>query len=76
MKKTDLEIAEEFFNMLKRNGVNIDEKFDEGKEFIINTEFQAPVNSWETLTFCFNEGKYSRIMGYLGDYYCDEIHKN
>lgn len=69
---TDLEIAKQFFKMLKDNGVDVREDNDNGPEFIIIDS----ISGKETLNFCFHEtGTYWRIMGYLGDYYSDEIHK-
>lgn len=70
---TDLEIAESFFEMLKKHGVHVKEDFDSGKEF----EIFESVTDKPTLNFCFHEdGSYWRIMGYIGDYFTDEIHKD
>jgi len=74
---TDLEIAESFFLMLKKHGVTITEDFDCGKEFtVVQSIVYGGNNKGETITFCFDEeGNYWRIMGYVGDFYTDEIHK-
>lgn len=76
--KTDIEILEEFCAMLRRNGVEVQESYDEGKEFTIISKYPiGGANSGnKTLTLCTHEdGSYWRIMGFVGDYFTDEIHK-
>lgn len=77
---TDLDLAKKFFAMLKRHGVKIVESYDNGKEFTIREHIgygMSPNNPHgDILTFCFYEdGGYWRIMGYVGDFYTDEVHK-
>lgn len=78
-KMKDADIMKLFFDMLKRNGVNVIEEFDEGKEWTIIS--RIPVGGIgneenRTLTFCSdNDGNYWRIMGFIGTDFTDEIHK-
>jgi hypothetical protein len=74
---TDLQIMELFFGMLKRNGVEVLEEYDNGKEFTIISQFNVGGGNKEnrTLTFCVDEsGKYWRIMGYIGDFFTSKVH--
>ena len=65
-----------FFDMLKRNGVNIVEEFDEGKEWTIISKNLVGNKDNRTLTFCTdNDGNYWRIMGFVGNCFTDDIHK-
>jgi len=75
---TDAEIAEMFFDMLKRNGVKITKTDDGGPGWIVHEYIGYAKHGTETLEFCFHEhdGSYWRIMGYVGDFYTDEIHKS
>lgn len=74
MNKTDVQIAWEFFEMLKRNGTNIEYTSDGGQGFKIITH----CFNTDTLEFCFHpDGSYWRIMGYdETGCYCDDIHKD
>ncbi len=70
---SDLEIAKLFFDMLKRNGVRIEETDDNGPGFKIIDKIQGD----ETIEVCFfDDGSYWRIMGYTERGYSDEIHKD
>jgi hypothetical protein len=74
---TDQHIMQLFFNMLKRNGVEVLEEYDKGKEFTIISQFNVGGGNKEnrTLTFCVDEsGKYWRIMGYIGDFFTSKVH--
>lgn len=79
---TDLEIARQFFAMLKKNGVKVIEGDDNGPEFTIRETigYSQSTNNPEgdTLTFCFYRegGDYWRIMGFVGSHYTDEVHKD
>lgn len=69
---TDFKIAKKFFEMLKGEGVKVQETNDGGPGFQIFDH----ISDKPTLEFCFHEdGSYWRIMGFLGDYFSDEIHK-
>lgn len=73
---TDRDIMQMFFDMLKRNGVNIEESSDEGKEWTIISDTEIGNGSNKTLTFCTDgDGDYWRIMGFVGNHFTDEIHK-
>lgn len=70
---TDAAIAKMFFEMLKSHGVMVKETRGGGPGWKIFDH----VSGKETLEFCFDHpGKYWRIMGFLGEYYSDEIHKD
>jgi hypothetical protein len=72
---TDEEITTMFFDMLKRDGVEIEQTYDEGKEYTIKSNAAQNINN-NTLTFCLDvNGSFNRIMGYVGDYFSDEVHK-
>ena len=71
----DKEILKVFVDMLKRNGVEVGESYDEGLEYTIKNNNTRGLNK-DTLTFCLDdEGNFNRIMGFTGDYFSDEIFK-
>ncbi len=75
MTKNDVQIAWEFFEMLKRNGVSLEYTSDSGQGFKVLNHMDGE----ETIEFCFYpDGKYWRIMGYVGPsgFYSDDIHKD
>ena len=79
IKRTDLQIAEDFFNMLKRNGVTI-------KEYIESNGakcFTIVAHGWEDVEATefsfFEDGDYWRIDGAVygnnfGGYHMNKIH--
>jgi hypothetical protein len=75
---TDIEIALQFFERLKRKGVDIRESYDNGREFTVHSTGSVP---GETITFCFRDDEsYDRIMGYVGNiqvpcFFIDDVHK-
>jgi hypothetical protein len=73
---TDFDIAHDFFEMLKKNGVDIHLDIEDGLEATIRSRTSQGSNG-DTLTFCFDEetGEFNRIMGYVGKYYSDEVFK-
>jgi hypothetical protein len=73
--KTDKEITLDFINMISLKGVKIKYSYDEGNEYTILSN-NSPFPNKETLTFCFDDdGNFNRIMGYVGDYFSDEVFK-
>ena len=72
--KNDCAIAYEFFDMLARNGVNINYTSDGGPGF----EIISHCNGKVTIEVCFYpNGKYWRIMGTdETGFYSDDIHKD
>lgn len=74
-KYKDDEITKMFFDMLKRRGVEVVESYDEGMEYTIKSIATQNKNN-NTLTFCLDDnGVFNRIMGYVGDYFSDEVYK-
>ncbi len=72
--KNDVQIAWDFFEMLKRNGVSLEYTSDNGQGFKI----LAHCSGNETIEVCFYpDGKYWRIMGTDSEgFYSDDIHKD